>query len=108
MARKRLTQLPEGLWVKLAELESYVRQLDVVRGLGWTLAVAALGVCVGLLADMSFELPLVARLGLLIGAGSATLVCAFVMIWLPWRRQRSDVDLAALVEHAHPQLQESL
>src|SRR3954467_2990814 len=108
MARKRLTALPDGLWIKLAELDDYARQLDLVRGFGWTLAAAA--VCVGgaLIADMTVELPLVFRVGLLALAICVTLGTAVAMIWRPSRRQRSDVDLAALVEHAHPELKESL
>lgn len=108
MARKRLTALPDGLWIKLAELDRYVEQLERVRGIGWTLAVAAIGVGVGLLADMSLELPLAFRVGLLSTAIAGTLGTAVVMIWRPGQRPRSDVELAALVERAHPELRESL
>ena len=108
MARKRLTSLPEGLWSKLAELEAYVRQLDIVRGFGWTLAIAAISVGLGLLADITVELPLLVRIGLLVVAVLATLSCAYGMIWRPWRRHRSVLDLAAVVERAHPELKESL
>lgn len=108
MARKRLTSLPDGLWAKLAELEAYVRQLDVVRGFGWTLAVAAVCVGLGLLADMTLELPFFARIGLLGLTSGLTMASVYGMIWRPWRRQRSVIDLAAVVERAHPQLKESL
>ncbi|MES2791819.1 MAG: hypothetical protein V4719_19520 [Planctomycetota bacterium] len=108
MARKRLTSLPEGLWSKLAELEAYVRQLDIVRGCGWTLAVAAIGLGLGLLADITVDLPLSVRIGMLAAACLATVGTAYGAIWRPWRRQRSVLDLAAVVERAHPQLKESL
>ncbi|MDB5338921.1 MAG: hypothetical protein JWN70_4540 [Planctomycetaceae bacterium] len=108
MARKRLTSLPEGLWSKLAELEAYVRQLAIVRGIGWTLAIAAIALGLGLLADITLDLPLIVRVGLLAAAGLVTLASAYAMIWRPWRRHRSVLDLAAVVERAHPELKECL
>ncbi len=108
MARRRLTSLPEGLWLKLAELEVYVRQLDIVRGVGWTLAIAAISLGLGLLADIALELPLVMRVGMLASAGLVTLATAYGKIWRPWRRQRSVLDLAAVVERANPELNECL
>lgn len=108
MPRKRLTELPEGLWVKLAELEQYVRQLDFVRGLGSVLAVAALCIATSLVADLTLELPLALRIGLLVSSICLTLAALYGMLWRPWRRQRTDIDLASLVERAHPELKEGL
>ncbi|MDB5387738.1 MAG: hypothetical protein JWM11_3384 [Planctomycetaceae bacterium] len=108
MARKRLTSLPDGLWTKLADLEAHVRKLDLVRGCGWTLAVAAISVAAGVVIDICLELSVSLRIGLLVSAGVTTSLAFVLMIWRPWRRQRSVVDLAATVERANPELQESL
>lgn len=108
MARKRLTSLPDGLWVKLAELEDHVRHLDLIRGIGWTLAISSLVVAVGVLIDLCLEFSVGPRIGLLISAVLLTGLTFVIQIWRPFRRQRSVIDLAATVERANPQLRESL
>ena len=108
MASKRLTALPDGLWTKLAELESHIRQLALVKGIGSTLAVAAICVGLGLLVDISLDLPTALRISLLVGACLATLITFFLLVWRPFWKQHADVDLAAAVERANPQLKESL
>jgi hypothetical protein len=108
MARKRLTSLPDGLWTKLAELEAYVRTLDLIRGLGWTLAVAAVSVAAAIVIDICVDLSISLRIGLLVAASTFTCLAFLVQVWRPFRKQRSVVDLAATVERANPQLMESL
>jgi hypothetical protein len=108
MARKRLTSLPDGLWMKLAELEDHVRHLDLIRGVGWTLSVASLAVAAGVVIDLCAELPVELRIGLLVSAALLTGLTFIIQIWRPVRRKRSDIDLAATVERANPQLRESL
>jgi hypothetical protein len=108
MARKRLTSLPDGLWTKLAELEAYVRTLDLIRGLGWTLAVAAVSVAAAIVIDICVDLSISLRIGLLVAAATLTCFAFLMQVWRPFRKQRSVVDLAATVERANPQLKESL
>ncbi|MEX2287441.1 MAG: hypothetical protein WD648_10150, partial [Planctomycetaceae bacterium] len=108
MARQTDIQLPDPLARGLSRLDSHLRSLLVVRGVGLLFVVVTLSLGAGLLFDLAFNLSPHARLTLLV---AHSLIAAAAVAWLIlrplFRRLRSE-DLAAVVETAFPQLGERL
>lgn len=100
--------LPVELTAKFSQLESHVRRIRVVRGLGIVAVVAAVSLGLAFFADMMWELGQTARWAILAGVGFVTVLTALRTILRPLFTRHTEEELAAVVETAHPRLRERL
>ncbi len=100
--------IPESLVSEFNKLRSRLKGVSVAGGVGLTSLVFALSLFAAFLTDYLFDLPVVGRVGLLIGVSAAGVVTAFVSVVLPLFRSVEDTELAAMVEASHPEFEERL
>ncbi len=99
--------LPGDLSLKLARLDGHVRGLALLRGTGLLVVVVIIGIAVGLLVDLQWELSVGVRIGILAAVGLAGVVTGWRLL-RPCLRLPSAAELAAIVERTHPELNERL
>ncbi|MCA8996958.1 MAG: hypothetical protein KDA80_08230 [Planctomycetaceae bacterium] len=100
--------LPELLARQFQRVRHRLTGVSVASGVGLTLFVTGLVLAAGLMLDLTFDLPLWFRLFLLIGAGISLLASSIVGVIVPLFRKVQPEELAAIVETAHPGLNERL
>src|SRR5215212_8896349 len=108
MSRPLDVSLPDQLARGLSRLESHLRSLLVVRGVGVLFVVVAASLGAGLLIDFAFDLGPRARFSLLVAHGTTAAVGAGWLVLRPLLRRLPADELAAVVETAYPQLGERL
>jgi hypothetical protein len=108
MTRAQLNSLPVEISRPLAQLDRTVRCLTILRGAALLVILLVSGIGTGILLDLWLDLGTQVRLGLLLGL--ATLLAATLgwMVIRPLFWRTSPVEIAALVETAHPELHERL
>lgn len=108
MASVTHNALPEELTGRLRQLESRIRYLALLRGVGLLAMVLASGIGIGIFIDMNWELSVPLRITMLsivgLSAGWVVLRCLF----RPCFSKLSQAELAAIVENSHPELAERL
>jgi hypothetical protein len=102
------TPLPASVHRGLRWLDLKLRVIGTLRGLGTTALILALGSVAGMGADFLWELSGALRWGIWGAWVAVGLVAIGAMVLRPLARRWDPVDLAALVEHAHPELGERL
>ncbi|WP_339907919.1 hypothetical protein [Symmachiella dynata] len=103
-----LTSLPDGVAAKLRGLARRLRRLALLRGIGLLLAVTGAMVAVGLAADFLFDVPTAIRIIWLGATGIMAIAVASWFVTRPLLKRYAGVNLAAVVEAAHPALGERL
>ncbi|MFQ5732146.1 MAG: hypothetical protein ACE5KM_09335, partial [Planctomycetaceae bacterium] len=103
-----LSSLPGDLSPRLARLESHVRHLKLLRGIGSFGVVVVTAFAVGFLLDICFEFSVNFRLGLLAAVLGTCAVGFVVCVIRPLSGSYTAEELAAVVETAHPELRERL
>lgn len=101
-------QLPDELQKRLVHLRRRVRLLHLLRGIGVTALILAVTLGALLFADSRWELPLAVRIGLLLGAAAIAVLTLTFCVFRPVLRRIEPAELAAVVERAHPELEERL
>jgi len=102
------SSLPGDLSTRLNRLDSHVRRLKLLRGIGMFGVVTVTACAVGFLLDIVNEFSLTVRLGILGGVLGTCVAGFWLCIVRPLLRQYSAEELAAVVETAHPELRERL
>ncbi|TWU12967.1 hypothetical protein CA54_17930 [Symmachiella macrocystis] len=102
------TSLPEDVAAKLRGLARRLRRLALLRGIGLLLAVSGAMIAAGLAADFFLEVPTALRVIWLGATGIVALVITSWSIIRPLLNRYAGVNLAAVVEVAHPALGERL
>ena len=100
--------MPKPIAEVLARLDQRVRVSSLVRGLGTTAFVVFLALALGMIADFVWALPAPLRWGTWVAALAAVLVTFGLSVVRASLRRRSAFDLAAVVEQAHPGMEENL
>ncbi len=108
MSQADLALLQTELTDRLSGLERRVRWIAVIRGIGVLAVAVAATIATGLVVDLLWDLPVTVRTGLLAAVGLVALFTAWRMLLRPVLRHADTSEFAALVESAHPELQERL
>lgn len=107
-ARTASPPLPSAIRRLLGQIDRRLRAGSVLRGLGTTALVAALGAVLGMAADFVWVLPLTVRWGIWIVWLAAVGWSLVSRVIGPLVRRADPLELAALAERAEPSLGERL
>src|SRR5688572_1139207 len=102
------TPLPGGIPAQLERLRSRLLTLAVAGGAGLALTVITALFCLALITDYLFDLPVAARISLLLGTALAAIATTAWWVIRPMLRSTNVLELAAIVEDANPRFQERL
>src|SRR5688500_3555895 len=108
MSHADLAVLRTELTDRLSGLDRRVRWLAVARGLGVLAVAVTAAIAAGLLVDLLWDAARPLRMALLGTTGFVALVAAWRGLLRSMLRQSDSAAVAALVESAHPELQERL
>jgi hypothetical protein len=93
---------------RLDSLRQTIRRTAVIAGAAATVRLACLCMAAAFLLDMLWESPRLVRVGLLTATLSAVVAFLFFRVVRPMLRRIGHAELAALVETAHPEMEERL
>lgn len=108
MTHRQLQSLPAEIAQPLVQLERKVRLLAVLRGVAWLVTLLIVGIGAGLLLDLWLGLGESARVALLAALSVAVLGVILGGIVRPLVRSNGPAEMAAVIESAHPELNERL
>ena len=100
--------LDDFLADKLETLQAQFRRQAIGRGLGRTALLLAVATGLGLAADWTWDLGSIVRVGLLVVTVLAVVASLARLFWTLRHGQPTLVELAAVVEEAHPELRDRL
>lgn len=100
--------LPDNVYHRLRSLNTQIRALASIRGLGIGLTICASVVACCVLLDWIIELPQLIRFSLLGVFCLATIACLARCVVVPLMRRFDSNELAALLEAGNPELNESV
>jgi len=101
-------ELPSAVANQLRRLAWRIRRLAILRGVGLAVAITTVMAAVALLADFYFDLPQPLRTAWLFATGFTLAAIVIWMIIRPLLKRYRGRDLAAVIEAAHPELDERL
>ncbi len=93
---------------RLNSLRQTIRRTTFIGGVALTVRLLCICLAVAFLIDTFWEAPRLVRVGLLAATGAALAVIFAVRVLKPSLRRIEHDELAALVESAHPEMQERL
>ncbi len=100
--------LPESVYQRLRSLSTQIRALAGLRGIGIGLAICVAVIACCVVLDWLVELPRVVRFGLLGTFALAAVYSLWRFVIRPLSRRFEPTELAALLESADPELNETI